>query len=281
MDEKWNWRTDEVVLGFRYLLVFSDDNPQFGGWVESMNQPCCAKALQCGRCLEGESWNFDPTGQWRCTTTPDWWQESLCHWRSYWWSRGHITWVVWEMVMGHGSWCLQYGEYGYAYGSTPMAQERRSNGQVGASCVALVSIPDGVTMGHWSCVVPKHVAWNSEFGVQDKNSAKLMWKCHETRFPKRWIVRMINICGFTISEPIGLIEMGLVMLEFSRSDTRTEGHGSHSDRSGLHPRFSKKKDFPFFIDCLCLCIYHWHPTKCTKMLVDRKQNIGVTSCNIL
>ena len=63
MDEKWDWRTDEVVLGFRYLLVFSDDNPQFGGWVESMNQqetflqqaPCCAKALQCGRCLEGES----------------------------------------------------------------------------------------------------------------------------------------------------------------------------------------------------------------------------------
>jgi hypothetical protein len=48
---------------------------------------------------------------------------------------------------GYGSWCLQYG---YAYGSTPIAQECRSNGQVGASCVALVSIPDGVTGPVWS-----------------------------------------------------------------------------------------------------------------------------------
>ena len=172
---------------------------------------------------------------------------------------------------GYGSWCLQYG---YAYGSTPIAQECRSNGQVGASCVALVSIPDGVTGPVWSpssferfkvegeairsrnkMKQVLHVAWNSDFGVQDKNSAKLTWKCHETRFPKRWIVRMINICGFTISEPIGLIEMGLVMLEFSRSDTRTEGHGSHSDRSGLHPRFSKKRISPFsLIVCVCVSI---------------------------
>ena len=126
-------------------------NLQFGGWVESMNQPSCAKALQCGRCLVsfigyptqkdlayGESWNFDPTEQWRCTTTPDWWQESLCHWRSYWWSRGHIMWVVWEMVMGHDA-CNT---------DPPMAQRLwlKNVGQMDKlGQVVLLWFPDGVT----------------------------------------------------------------------------------------------------------------------------------------